>query len=177
MTTTGQHGGWNKGLCRAYSMAELDAVERWLGEGDSAAQIAVKLSRERGSTVTRNAIIGLVKRSRGGVRFDRPPTRTPPKASGSPDILPKVPKVRKHLTISADFARSKKAAAPTPQAPRTAYDLASRHVSLADLGRWECRWPVNRAEPGEEHLFCGHRTKIGLSYCPHHMARNYRVAA
>ena len=51
------------------------------------------------------------------------------------------------------------------------YDLASRRISLFDLGSRDCRWPVNNTAPGEETLFCGHHTELGSPYCEHHHNR------
>jgi hypothetical protein len=42
---------------------------------------------------------------------------------------------------------------------------------LALLERYQCRWAVNDAGPGETHLFCGLPAKA--SYCEHHTLRAY----
>ena len=42
---------------------------------------------------------------------------------------------------------------------------------LVALGARDCRFAVNDAAPGEEHLFCGHRAAPGKPYCAHHLAR------
>ncbi|WP_273792398.1 GcrA family cell cycle regulator [Brucella anthropi] len=44
-------------------------------------------------------------------------------------------------------------------------------LPLADLDRSQCRFPVNDAAPGEQHLFCGHPVKIESSFCGHHHRR------
>ena len=51
----------------------------------------------------------------------------------------------------------------------TEFDVASRNVPLMMLEARECRWPVNNAAPGEEHLFCG--LEADGPYCAHHAAR------
>lgn len=52
--------------------------------------------------------------------------------------------------------------------PSTAYPAPdSIGVSMTDLRAFQCRWPINDAKPGEEHLFCGAKAFTG-SYCPHH---------
>lgn len=60
---------------------------------------------------------------------------------------------------------------PTPELDARAYDAASRHVPLADLGWRDCRFAVNHAKPGERHLFCGLRAEPGQSWCRHHLMR------
>jgi hypothetical protein len=56
-----------------YTQPEKDSIAIWLREGDSASQIAPKLSAQRGSPVTRNAIIGVVHRDKAlaAIGFDR----------------------------------------------------------------------------------------------------------
>lgn len=48
---------------------------------------------------------------------------------------------------------------------------------LADLSRQQCKWPVNHAQDGELHLFCGEAVQNGHSYCemvcPHRVIRVY----
>ena len=46
---------------------------------------------------------------------------------------------------------------------------------IYDLEEGECRWPVNDAAPGEEHLFCGlphGREPHEQPYCDCHAALN-----
>lgn len=45
---------------------------------------------------------------------------------------------------------------------------------LADLKANECRWPVNDADHGEAHLFCGAPAATGKPYCPDHYQRAYQ---
>lgn len=44
-------------------------------------------------------------------------------------------------------------------------------LPLADLNLRQCRFAVNNAAKGEQHLFCGHPVKIGSSFCEHHHRR------
>lgn len=46
---------------------------------------------------------------------------------------------------------------------------------LAELGRHDCRWPVNDAGQGEVHLFCGAAAAEGKSYCADHCRLAYRM--
>ncbi len=44
---------------------------------------------------------------------------------------------------------------------------------LADLSRHQCKWPVNRAQAGELHLFCGEAVQSGHPYCEEHCRKAY----
>jgi hypothetical protein len=60
------------------------------------------------------------------------------------------------------------------------YDGSSRAILLVELGARDCRFPVNRAEQGQAHLFCGRPAAPGRPYCGHHCRRagaGYRVEA
>jgi GcrA cell cycle regulator len=60
-----------------------------------------------------------------------------------------------------------KPAKPARPAPKPA--SAARHISLGELGRNECRYPVGKDKkvPGV-HLFCGTPTHQKYSYCETH---------
>ncbi|MGB3644606.1 MAG: GcrA family cell cycle regulator [Mesorhizobium sp.] len=70
--------------------------------------------------------------------------------------------------------RSDKVAAdllPAPEAASRTYDAASRQLPLSELGWQDCRFAVNDAAPGEQHLFCGLPVMPGRSWCRHHLLR------
>lgn len=52
-----------------------------------------------------------------------------------------------------------------------AYDAESRGIPLIELARHDCRWPVNDAERGAEHLFCGRPSAPERPYCRTHALR------
>ncbi|MBT1154338.1 hypothetical protein J1C56_01905 [Aminobacter anthyllidis] len=52
-----------------------------------------------------------------------------------------------------------------------AYDAESRGIPLLELARHDCRWPVNDAEKGAEHLFCGRPSAPERPYCRAHSLR------
>lgn len=60
---------------------------------------------------------------------------------------------------------------PARESDSRAYDAASRRLPLADLGWQDCRFAVNDAAPGAEHLFCGMPVVPGRSWCRHHLLR------
>lgn len=45
---------------------------------------------------------------------------------------------------------------------------------LADLEHNVCRWPVNAADTGERHLFCGDKAAFPKPYCKAHCRLAYR---
>lgn len=46
-------------------------------------------------------------------------------------------------------------------------------LRLADLSRNQCRWPINHANTGELHMFCGEAVQIGHPYCDEHCRKAY----
>lgn len=46
---------------------------------------------------------------------------------------------------------------------------------LADLDRRDCRWPVNDADQGQVHMFCGAPAVEGKPYCADHYRLAYRA--
>lgn len=44
----------------------------------------------------------------------------------------------------------------------------SKRLKLVDVGPHDCRFAVNDAKPGEDHLFCGLRAEPGKPYCQAH---------
>lgn len=46
-------------------------------------------------------------------------------------------------------------------------------LRLADLLRHQCRWPINHANIGELHMFCGETVQTGRPYCREHCRKAY----
>lgn len=70
-------------------------------------------------------------------------------------------------------AVSRRMNTPVLPADRFALDITPG-IPLVDLDRHGfhgCRWPVNAAAPGEQHLFCGEPSDLGRSYCSEHCQR------
>lgn len=132
----------------ANTSQKISMVRKVWHDECSASTLADAITRETHSKVTRNAVIGLYKRN-PGIRASHPLRGG---TKGTPPI-------------------SEKAAKQWIPALGLAYDEASRHVLLYEVGHNQCHWPVNHAEPGEKHLFCGHGTVAGATYCDHHQAR------
>jgi hypothetical protein len=157
-------------------------VEVW-DENCSATTLAAVISERTRSTVKRNSIMSIYTRTpelqinyplggRGvaGQRQLRdengaklPRQHTPPRKTR-----------RERLAETTDFIAGDPKVKPrkvwiSPEAQ--AYDKASRHVRLHEVGHNQCSWPVNDPPIGEPHLFCGHETAADKHYCPHHQER------
>ncbi|TIX55572.1 MAG: hypothetical protein E5V25_28965, partial [Mesorhizobium sp.] len=167
-----------------YAPGEIDDIAGWLRNGLSAMQIAEALSHQRKGPVSRNAIIGLVHRNKllKSIGFERQPGHN--LGGGFNHGSPKAPVVKpakQHLHAGSIRGRKEGRAFDLVVVLRPrrvddgisphVYDAASLHVPLEALKPRECRWPVNAAALGEEHLFCGQATAEERSYCPHHCRR------
>lgn len=96
--------------------------------------------------VTRNAVIGVVHRSKAL------------SAIGFAQVFRGVPKV---LVVAPKPHVSKPKPAPVKVLP-------PRFIPLMELKRGECKWPVNDAARGETHLFCGNPAELDKPYCRIH---------
>nr|AJW30035.1 hypothetical protein pLM19O2_p90 [Ochrobactrum sp. LM19] len=45
--------------------------------------------------------------------------------------------------------------------------------TLHHLTGCQCRWPVNQADAGTLHLFCGAPTRPGFTWCDDHYLKGY----
>lgn len=146
-------------------------TELW-AKGLSATQIMAMMPRP----MTRNAVIGRIS------RLQLPGRTTKVRARSSASNLPLRPTRRqsvlktgqgKALTPPATkllqtLAAEMRAAI---EAPKSQIEITvSLGVALLDLPPNGCRWPVNQAPRGEEHLFCGELRLEGKSYCRKHHA-------
>jgi len=152
------------------------AVANLLREGLSAGQISTRLG------VSRNAVIGVIHRDktlseiglvRGADRVRKPKAESSPYKSG-----------RMKTAARRSPARQSRPApvmvAPViePEPVFICEDVAEIEtpidplgLPLSDLNLRQCRFAVNNAAKGEQHLFCGHPVKIGSSFCEHHHRR------
>lgn len=157
-----------------YADNEIDAIAGWLREGLSASKIQQEFSR-RFRSVSRNAIIGIVHRNKvlAAIGLGGNGPRTEKKRAATV----RHQKTAKRQALHPGNIRSKRegrAFDPGPLAVASTADLplAASPASkiLADLSWNECRWPVNDAAIGEEHLFCAAQTSV-WPYCRHHSLR------
>lgn len=177
-----------------YSADEIAAIGKWLAEGLTGAQIVGRMWTVFCRTVSRNAIIGLVRRNAAlrAIGFSRAPNglrQCDALPSGKPrrasdvgkrpafngylmarDLAATIEGHEKDPDVPAFVPRPASALSGRVEAP-IVRDAASRHVALVDLKHDECRFPVNDAAPGEMHLFCGMPAAAGRPYCRHHALR------
>jgi GcrA cell cycle regulator len=149
-------------------------LRRYWREGLSAAQIAQAL----GKGLTRNAVLGQVKRmrDRGADMNLRVAAHPPPEA-----LVPVAPvaaeDTRRAHHLTHDIGKLHRTPITGPVMPvETTYDhVAPTHPDLLrimDLQPHHCRWPLNNALGGEFY-FCGARTSGAKPYCETHCAVAY----
>jgi len=180
-----------------YTDDERIAIEGWLRDGYSAGRIAQEFIRKFQRYVSRNAMIGVIHRDPVLAKIGLPGNA--PRTAGTQKDGRKhaTPKLRERVRAQRPAAakpvadlpsamapgvrRSKSQIVGSPQdaahpAPPTfvnfaAYDASSLRQTLTEVEG--CKFAVNDAAPGEEHLFCGHAKAPGSPYCPHHSTRAF----
>ncbi|GBF56425.1 hypothetical protein PbB2_00081 [Candidatus Phycosocius bacilliformis] len=152
--------------------------------GDTAAAIAHALARQLGFVVSRNAVIGKMKRMEeaGKIpKFERPTTPRLVNAV-KPAPRPKPTRKWRDLLAAKRAAADPDAAAlaaeqievqPAPKPLADIYtrvELAGRSsVTLTDLRQHHCRFPQEDAQGRT--VFCGKPRVAGSSWCAEHQAR------
>lgn len=132
--------------------AKIQAIRTVWRDGISASKIAAHF---RGAS--RNAIVGMY--DRWGDRLGDTPLR-PPAVERKVDRVPRP--ARRALP------RLVKRRPP----PAVAEEQHLVGVPMTMLHARQCKWPVNEAEIGETHLFCG--LAADGSFCAHHHDRAFR---
>ncbi|NTS31297.1 hypothetical protein HQ945_08515 [Phyllobacterium sp. BT25] len=147
-----------------------------LHEGKSGSMIA----RELGTS--RNSVIGKVHRLQkqmgiglgGSISKSEKCTNATVRQKAVQKIAPLVVKPTQHRFHSGNLAAKKASRVNDPvlvEAPvvsKLAFEADSLRVLLHELEPRQCKWEVNNAPVGEDHLFCGKRTDEGKSWCPYH---------
>jgi GcrA cell cycle regulator len=138
--------------------------QRW-SKGASASRIA----RELGGGLSRNAVLGKLRRL-GLVAVDRGRRRRSARDDTRAASLHLLPghAISSHLTWIV-------AAEPYADDPATDASIpAAQRRSFLDLDSQSCRWPVgDPASP--DFFFCGAQPLVDKPYCAEHCARAYRV--
>jgi hypothetical protein len=136
------------GLVKPYTEDETTLIQQLYREGYSASQIAQKLGTGR----SRNAIIGFIDRHIHKNKHETERNRSPRPARlrivTGPRIKPE----------------------PFPKRPVPVDAPPPLNVKLEDLKARQCRYACSDPAFGEEHLFCGHTSRIGDAYCDFHHA-------
>lgn len=131
-------------------LPEHDAYVKELAtdlRGFSLSIIADKLNLRFGTAYTRNSVIGRLNRMKTG----RAPTRTVRPRAYTEKPGPK-PGFKLQPRISASVVQLRCA------------EIVPRHLSLFELGRDDCRWPLGDGP----FTFCGCLKMVGSSYCTGH---------
>ncbi|NKC04263.1 GcrA family cell cycle regulator [Brucella haematophila] len=147
------------------------SVATLLHEGLSAGQIGTRLG------VSRNAVIGIIHRDTMLSEIGLGGARQPKKESS-----PYKPGRMKTAARRSSARQSQPAPVVVPAVEPEpvfvceelpAFDPAIEPLGLplADISLRQCRFAVNNAAKGEQHLFCGHPVKTGSSFCEHHHRR------
>lgn len=178
-----------------WSDTAIGLAARLWAEGLSAARIAAELKNRLGATKTRSAVLGFANRhpdrfaprGRGtnkvAEKISAARNRSQKPGGGKKRFINAAampgrlglamrPDTRPDPAIAALEVPppASSAGKQRPDHP-ISYDAASRQMPLVALGARDCRFAVNDAAPGEDHLFCGHRAAPGKPYCAHHLAR------
>jgi hypothetical protein len=143
---------------------ELDfALKNCVAAGHSFANIAVKINREFGATLSRNACIGRAQRL--GLSVSRTV-----KVDGAEHRLNRKPEGKtKTITI-----KPKPQFACEPATGLRVADVVPLNISIYDLNDSTCRWPLGEQAP---FTYCGCHALDGVPYCWPHMRLAHREAA
>ena len=149
-----------------------EALREYFAKRMSYSEIAEAINAKFGTAYSRNAALGRAKRmglvgpepAREPSHWPKLPSKAPPykRREGCCEFRWPMP----------DFER-------TETAPLRCVEIVPRHLSLVELERRDCRYPYGGDAEGEAITFCGHRRRVGSSYCgPHfHLARGSGAGA
>lgn len=154
-------------------------LKRW-GENVSASRIASELSRLNGRFVTRNMVIGRLKRM--GEKQALPAHRGSGK-KGSTRPRPRKPTGTPSLQNVGHGAPEKPKAAPVLRVMKPEPPAPSGHVGIMELTKQTCRWPIGDPRQTGFH-FCGALPRTGefvpgktSPYCEFHHRMGVDVAS
>jgi hypothetical protein len=142
--------------------AEFDlALKRCVAAGLSFANIAIKLNRQFGIDISRNACIGRAQRLGLSV------SRTVKVDGANHRLARKVERKPKVMTIKPQFACE-------PATGLRIADVVPLNISIYELNDSTCRWPLGDEAP---FTYCGCHALDGVPYCWPHMRLAHREAA
>jgi len=136
----------------AWTSEQRDTAIRLWREGKSAAYIADELE----TTITRNAVVGLMHRM--GIRSPKHNPHSPVREYAPHHI---------YARSIGQSPRKREALERRPAVPE-APPIQPKPVSLLEAVVGECRWPLNDSWNFEEFRFCGAGVWPGSSYCAGH---------
>ena len=161
---------------KSWSIEDKAQIAKMIVEGLSFSKIGEAFS------VTKNAVIGLVKRTPELEALNR--AREAVKPAPRTEEQKKAHLAEKGRAYRAAKAKAKTAGVimekpkPVAQKPiqlpvRRRDELQTAGRPLSELSGFQCRWAVNDADAGQEHLLCGSRTEASSSYCTYHKAKAF----
>ena len=140
-----------------------EAVLNWWRAGKSATECAKLHAARTGIIVSRSAIIGMVHRA-GAMRNSLQETQR------AHSIRVKAAKPVHPIIIETGF-RIHPQTPPKPPTPIRCEPVDITHAKpLEDLGRLDCRWPLN--SDASQMRFCSRMVVNGKSYCVDHLAKS-----
>lgn len=137
-----------------------EALKEFLAKGMSFSMIAAAINAKFDTSYSRNATIGRARRM--GLATDRPQD-----VSSAPATIrqPSLGKMRERF--EAEFRKRTPIFESVDVNLRCA-EVDPQHLSLMQLGPGHCRYPYGGDAEGEAITFCGHRQRLGSSYCQAH---------
>lgn len=164
-----------KAIPKTWTDEDAVQVAKLIGSGLTFEKIAEAFG------VTKNAMISFVKRrpeleALNRVRTDsKKPQTKEEKRLRAAEYRKKCSEAKaKAKTAGAIIEQPKpKPAAPIQLPVKRRDDLQAVGRPLSVIGTFECRWAVNDAERGQEHLFCGSHIEAGSRYCPYHKTKAF----
>jgi GcrA cell cycle regulator len=137
----------------------------------SYSEIAGAINAKFGTAYSRNAALGRAKRmGLAGPEPAREPGHWPKQPS-------KASLCRRREHHQPEFMRPMPVFERTETAPLRCVEIVPRHLSLVELEPGDCRYPYGGDAEGEAITFCGHRRRLGSSYCAPHLYLTREPAA
>jgi GcrA cell cycle regulator len=149
------------------------ALREYFAKGMSYSEIAEAINAKFKTAYSRNAALGRAKRM--GLEGPEPARER----RHWPKLPPKAPHCWRREHRRPELTRPMPVFERTETAPLRCVEIVPRHLSLVELEPGDCRYPYGGDAEGEAITFCGHRRRVGSSYCgPHfHLARGSGAAA
>ena len=147
-----------------------DALREYFAKRMSYSEIADAINAKFGTAYSRNAALGRAKRM--GLTGPEP-AREPSQWLKLPSNAP----LYRRRERCSEFTWPMPAFERTETAKLRCVEIVPRHLSLVELEPGDCRYPYGGDAEGEAITFCGHRRRVGSSYCAPHLHLTREPAA
>jgi GcrA cell cycle regulator len=148
-----------------------DALREYFAKGMSYSEIAGAINAKFKTAYSRNAALGRAKRM--GLEGPEPASDS----RHGPKPAAKAPLCRRREHRRHEFMLPMPVFERTETAPLRCVEILPRHLSLVELEPGDCRYPYGGDADGEAITFCGHRRRVGSSYCAPHLNLTREPAA